>query len=132
MEFDPVLLPRRRAAMIERGFWPDRTINDDLDACLAQCPDQIALTAIRLEAGGTVRFTYRELANMADRIAVGLTRLGIGRNDIVGCQLPNWWQFTLVYLACSRIGASVAEVIESPLANRVTSWPIATSSTVSE
>ena len=20
-------------------------------------------------------------------------------------QLPNWWQFTLIYLACSRIGA---------------------------
>ena len=42
---------------------------------------------------------------MADRIAVGLSRLGVGRNDVVACQLPNWWQFTLVYLACSRIGA---------------------------
>jgi cyclohexanecarboxylate-CoA ligase len=42
---------------------------------------------------------------MADRIAVGLARLGVGRNDIVACQLPNWWQFTLTYLACSRIGA---------------------------
>jgi len=105
MEFDAVLLPRRRAAMIERGFWRDRTINDDLDACLASCPDKVALTAIRLEAGDTVRFTYRELARMADRVAVGLTRLGIRRNDIVGCQLPNWWQFTVVYLACSRIGA---------------------------
>jgi cyclohexanecarboxylate-CoA ligase len=31
---------------------------------------------------------------MADRIAVGLARLGVGRNDIVACQLPNWWQFT--------------------------------------
>src|SRR5574337_728941 len=51
------------------------------------------------------RFSYRELAQMADRIAVGLARLGVGRNDVVACQLPNWWQFTLVYLACSRIGA---------------------------
>ena len=42
---------------------------------------------------------------MADRIAVGLSRLGVGRNDVVACQLPNWWQFTLTYLACSRIGA---------------------------
>lgn len=24
---------------------------------------------------------------------------------MVSCQLPNWWEFTLLYLACSRIGA---------------------------
>jgi len=24
---------------------------------------------------------------------------------VVACQLPNWWQFTITYLACSRIGA---------------------------
>jgi cyclohexanecarboxylate-CoA ligase len=45
------------------------------------------------------------MAQMADRIAVGLARLGVGRGDVVACQLPNWWQFTLTYLACSRIGA---------------------------
>jgi cyclohexanecarboxylate-CoA ligase len=42
---------------------------------------------------------------MADRIAVGLARLGVGPNDVVAMQLPNWWQFSLLYLACSRIGA---------------------------
>ena len=26
---------------------------------------------------------------------------------MVACQLPNWWQFTLTYLACSRIGAVI-------------------------
>ena len=105
MEFDAVLLPGRRAGMIRQGLWHDRTINEYLDICIATCPDKVALTAYRLEAGDTIRFTYRELVRMADRIAIGLSRLGIGRNDIVGCQLPNWWQFTLIYLACSRIGA---------------------------
>lgn len=105
MEFDAVLLPPRRARMIAQGFWHDRTINDSLDACVAQCPDKLALTAVQVETGSVQRFTYRELARMADRIAVGLTRLGVGKNDIVACQLPNWWQFTLTYLACSRIGA---------------------------
>jgi len=105
MEFDAVLLPRRRAAMIAQGLWRGLTINDYLDICLTRCPDKTALTAYRLESGDTRRFTYQELATMADRIAIGLSRLGIGRNDIVACQLPNWWQFTLVYLACSRIGA---------------------------
>ena len=107
MQFDPVLLPPRRAESIAKGWWHDRTINDALDACLATCPDQLALTAVRSESGDVRRFTYRELARMADRIAVGLSRLGVGRDDVVAMQLPNWWQFTALYLACSRLGAVV-------------------------
>jgi cyclohexanecarboxylate-CoA ligase len=107
MEFDAVLLAPRRARMIAQGLWHDRTINAELDACVAACPDKLGLTAYRVEAGDEKRFTYRELARMADRIAVGLTRLGVQKNDVVACQLPNWWQFTLLYLACSRIGAVI-------------------------
>jgi cyclohexanecarboxylate-CoA ligase len=105
MEFDAVLLPPRRAESVARGHWRDRTINDDLDACVAHCPDKLALTAVRGPSGEVRRFAYRELATLADRIAVGLARLGVGRNDVVAMQLPNWPQFTLLYLACSRIGA---------------------------
>jgi cyclohexanecarboxylate-CoA ligase len=105
MDFDAVLLPARRARMVAGGFWHERTINDAMDECVAAFPEKPALTATRLEDGETRRFTYRELSAMADRIAVGLARLGVGRNDVVACQLPNWWQFTLTYLACSRIGA---------------------------
>jgi len=105
MEFDAVLLPARRARMLAQGLWHGRTINDDLDDCVRTHPDKLALVARQVESGAVARFTYRELARMADRIAVGLTRLGVGRNDVVACQLPNWWQFTLTYLACSRIGA---------------------------
>jgi len=105
MQFDAILLPPRRADSIAPGYWHDRTINEDLDACLAECPDKLALTAVRVEAGDVRRFTYREMATLADRIAVGLSRLGVGRNDVVAMQLPNWWHFSLLYLACSRIGA---------------------------
>jgi cyclohexanecarboxylate-CoA ligase len=105
MEFDAVLLPARRADSVARKFWRERTINDDLDACVAACPDKTALTAVRIESGATRRFTYRALAQMADRVAVGLSRLGVGKSDVVAMQLPNWWQFTALYLACSRIGA---------------------------
>lgn len=105
MEFDAILLPPRRAGSIAGGWWHDRTINDDLDACVAAYPDKLALTALRSETGELRRFTYRELAALANRIAVGLARLGVGRNDVVAMQLPNWWQFSLLYLACSRLGA---------------------------
>jgi cyclohexanecarboxylate-CoA ligase len=105
MDFDAVLLAPRRAGSVAKGFWRDRTINDDLDACLLACPDKIALTAVRGETGEARRLTYREMATLADRIAVGLARLGVGRNDVVAMQLPNDWRFTLLYLACARIGA---------------------------
>lgn len=107
MEFDAVLLGPRRAASIAAGQWFDRTLNDDLDACLAECPERLALTAVRVESGEVRRFTYREMGLMADRIAIGLTKLGVGRNDVVAMQLPNWWQFTLTALACARIGAVI-------------------------
>ena len=107
MDFDTVLLGARRADSIARGLWHDRTINDHLDACVAACPDKVALKAVSLDAAEVGSFSYRELATLADRIAVGLSRLGVGRNDVVAMQLPNWRQFSLLYLACSRIGAVV-------------------------
>jgi cyclohexanecarboxylate-CoA ligase len=105
MEFDAVLIAPRRAESIARGWWRERTINDELDACVAECSDKLALSATRVDDATTTRFTYREMATMAERIAVGLSRLGVARDDVVSLQLPNWWQFTLTYLACSRIGA---------------------------
>ncbi len=107
MEFDTVLLPSRRETSVAAGHWHDRTINDDLDACVAAWPDKLAMTAVQVESGAVRRFSYRELATLADRIAVGLSRLGVGPGDVVAMQLPNWWQFTLTYLACSRIGAVI-------------------------
>jgi len=105
MKFDPVLIGPRRAQSIAGGWWPDRTINDALDEAVAQSPEDLALTAVCADNGARTDFTWRELARMADRIAVGLARLGVRRDDVVSMQLPNCWQFSLLYLACSRIGA---------------------------
>jgi len=105
MEFDAVLLAPRRAQMVAQGYWPDRTINDALDACVAACPDKIALTAHQVDGGTTTRLTYRELARLVERVGIGLARLGVERADVVSVQLPNWWQFTVLFLACARIGA---------------------------
>jgi cyclohexanecarboxylate-CoA ligase len=107
MEFDAVLLAPRRQAAVAAGLWVDRTINDDLARCLQNCPDKVALTAVQVESNERRTFTYREMDLLASRIAIGLAKLGIGKNDIVSVQLPNWWQFTLTYLACSKIGAVI-------------------------
>jgi cyclohexanecarboxylate-CoA ligase len=50
MQFDAVLIPPRRAHSVAQGLWHDRTINDDLARCLAQCPDKVAVTAVQAEA----------------------------------------------------------------------------------
>ncbi len=54
-----------------------------------------------------MRLTYREMAAMADRIAVGLSRIGSVAMTSSPCNCRTWWQFTLTYLACSRIGAVI-------------------------
>ena len=117
MEFDATLLPPRRAESIAKGWWHDRTINDELDACVAAYPNKCALAAVRLDSGELRRLSYRQLAALADcvadRVAVGLARLGVGRNDVVALQLPNWWQFSALYLACSRIGAVINPLLHS-------------------
>ncbi len=107
MDFDTALIQTRRKDMIEKGFWHDNTINNYLDAVVASNPDKLALSAFSVESGDTINFTYSELVQMADRVAVGLAKLGISKYDVVACQLPNWWQFTVMYLACSRIGAVI-------------------------
>src|ERR1017187_3063512 len=83
MEFDAVLIAPRRAQSVAQGYWHDKTINDDIDACVIRCPDKMALTAVQAESGIVTRLTYRELAAMAERVAVGLVRMGVGHNDVV-------------------------------------------------
>ena len=107
MDFDAVLLAPRRAQMRAEGYWPDRTPNDALDACLTACPEKNALTAVQVDGGAVTRFSYRELATIADRIAVGLARLGVGPRDVVSAQLPNGWPLVALALACARIGAVI-------------------------
>ncbi|SCB17411.1 cyclohexanecarboxylate-CoA ligase [Cupriavidus alkaliphilus] len=111
MDFDAVLIAPRRAASVAAGHWQDRTINDYLAACVRDRPDATALTALSIEREDVTRFTWRELARMADRVAVGLSRLSIVAGDVVSCQLPNGWHLSVLYLACARLGAVLNPVM---------------------
>lgn len=104
MHFDADNIPIRRPDMIQAGQWRDRTINDALDEAVAAHPDRTAVTSVRLD-GPVTSLTYGELGAAADRVAAGLSALGVGSGDVVAAQLPNWWEFTVTYLACARIGA---------------------------
>ncbi len=105
MEFDAVLIEPRRAELEAAGYWLGKTADDYLDARLATTPDALALTSVCVGADTRRDLSWAELDLLANRAAIGLRDLGVGRNDVVSCQLPNSWQFVALALACSRIGA---------------------------
>ncbi|WP_104504038.1 cyclohexanecarboxylate-CoA ligase [Acinetobacter indicus] len=105
MDFDAVLLPPRREKMVQQGYWLNKTILQSLDEAVQQEPDKIALVSYKTESQSEQSFTYRQMLETANKISLGLKQLGVQKQDIVSCQLPNWWEFTLLYIACRRIGA---------------------------
>ena len=105
MDFDAVLLPPRKEKMLQQGYWLNTTILESLNQAVHQNPDKVALVSYKTEEQSEKIFTYREILHAAQKIALGLKNLGVQKQDIVSCQLPNWWEFTLLYIACRRIGA---------------------------
>ena len=105
MQFDTVLVPPRQRAMTEGGFWRNQTVSHFMAQALQNCPDKTAAVAYRSDVAQPIRLSYRALDQMADRIARGLVALGVGRSDVVSWQMPNWWEFIALALACARVGA---------------------------
>ena len=103
--FDPILTRKRVEAMNAGGFWPGKTAADYLDGCIAKMPDKTAVVDFNSMTNKATRLSYRDLGKIVERIAVGLAELGVEKGDVVSCQLPNWWQFTALHLACVRIDA---------------------------
>lgn len=88
-----------------RGVWADRVLTDYFDRWVADRPDDTAVISFRDEGATTTRLTWRELAQAVAAIARGLAACGVAKGDVVSFQLPNWWEFAAVHLACVRIGA---------------------------
>src|SRR6202165_1787626 len=89
----------------EAGYWLDKTVDQLLNEAMTRTPDKISIIADRADREQAFRLTYRELGNLVDRGASSLSRLGVGPRDLVTVQLPNWWEFVVTALACSKIGA---------------------------
>ncbi len=101
-----MILPQSRiAAMKDAGLWPDILLSDMLDKWVATQPDAIAITGFNSMRGCRESLSFRQLDLFSKRIALGLVHYGIGKGDMVSFQLPNWWEFVALHLACVRIGA---------------------------
>jgi len=105
--FEPILSDARRTDLIDRGLWINRLICDFLDQAAARDPTAIAIVEQRNGTHETLRMRYGELRDHSIRIAAALVALGVQRNDVVSIQLPNWWHFAAVHVACVRIGAVI-------------------------
>jgi cyclohexanecarboxylate-CoA ligase len=97
-------LPGDPAELRASGWWRDRTLVDDLLDHAAERPDKLAIVSHHAMAA-TETLTYAELATIVDRYAAVLLELGVRPGEAVSFQLPNWWQFAALHLACARIGA---------------------------
>jgi cyclohexanecarboxylate-CoA ligase len=99
------LSPERVVRETALGYWPNRVLTDYFDANLSRRPDATAFAAYRTDINAETRYNYKQLYDRVQGIAAGLLSLGVGRGDVVSFQLPNWWQFVAVHLACVRVGA---------------------------
>jgi len=97
--------PERVAQEAKAGFWPDKTILDYFDAATESRPDAQYLTAYRQDRQQAVSMTYAELSSRVTGIATGLVQIGVKHGDVISFQVPNWWQFVAIHLACVRVGA---------------------------
>ena len=86
-------------------WWAGLTFGDILDKAADVYPEKEAL----IDEDG--RFTYSQIRDQADRLAIGLYDLGIGPTDRVLLQLPNWHEFVVAYFALQKIGAVPAILI---------------------
>lgn len=104
MKFDAVLIEPRRARMEAEGLWHGKTLLDYFETCLAEKPDARGLTAIAVTDGSRRDLTYAEIDRLSWRAAEGLRRLGLVKDDVLACQLPNSWEFVVLYIACRKLG----------------------------
>ena len=95
----------RGPAMRAQGFWRDETLLNHLARAVARSPDKTAIVACRSDIGTETRLSYAQIDNLSIRLAAALHARGIGRGDVVSFQLPNWWEFSILHLACLKLGA---------------------------
>ena len=91
--------PNRAAAYRAAGYWIGRTVESLLRHAATSWPDRVAVV------DDTGSHTYRELDELADQAAGGLSALGIQRADRVLLQLPNSRRFAVALFGLLRAGA---------------------------
>ena len=85
----------------------DRPLGTFIETYAETIPDSSAIRYFERD------ISYRELNELANRLANALVGLGLGRSDVVGLYMPNVPQFAIAVVALSKIGAVATGI--SPL-----------------
>jgi 2,3-dihydroxybenzoate-AMP ligase len=83
----------------ERGYWQDKSLAAEFAVVFQEYKDRVALI------DGEHRFTYRQIDEASDNLALNLLELGLQPLDRVVPTLPNLAEFVLLYFALQKIGA---------------------------
>lgn len=99
---------QRRAAYRQQGLWGDASLADYWQQTARAMPDKIAVVD---NHGAT--YTYSALDHAASCLANWMLAKGIESGDRIAFQLPGWCEFTVIYLACLKIGAVSVSLLPS-------------------
>ncbi|HAW3722891.1 TPA: medium-chain fatty-acid--CoA ligase [Escherichia coli] len=99
---------QRRAAYRQQGLWGDASLADYWQQTARAMPDKIAV----VDNHGA-SYTYSALDHAANCLASWLLANGIESGDRIAFQLPGWCEFTVIYLACLKIGAVSVPLLPS-------------------
>ncbi|EFB2605320.1 medium-chain fatty-acid--CoA ligase [Escherichia coli] len=99
---------QRRAAYRQQGLWGDASLADYWQQTARAMPDKIAV----VDNHGA-SYTYSALDHAASCLANWMLAKGIESGDRIAFQLPGWCEFTVVYLACLKIGAVSVPLLPS-------------------
>jgi cyclohexanecarboxylate-CoA ligase len=98
---ETTLTDARTRAMTAAGLWRNESLLTYLDRWVRTRPDKTALV------DGRGRLSWGELARAADRVAHGLRSHGVEPGRVISCQMPNWSEAIVVFLAALRLGAVI-------------------------
>ncbi|MGB0384594.1 MAG: class I adenylate-forming enzyme family protein [Ardenticatenaceae bacterium] len=94
------------------GWWGSDTIIDLWERQVEARGDGLAvadpLNRVSFTGGTPQRWSYAEMDAQASRLAAVLVAHGVGKDDVLGVQLPNIGELVMVYVAAARIGAIVS------------------------
>ncbi|HCK1039459.1 TPA: medium-chain fatty-acid--CoA ligase [Escherichia coli] len=99
---------QRRAAYRQQGLWGDASLADYWQQTARAMPDKIAV----VDNHGA-SYTYSALDHAASCLANWMLEKGIESGDRIAFQLPGWCEFTVIYLACLKIGAVSVPLLPS-------------------
>ncbi|UWU06148.1 medium-chain fatty-acid--CoA ligase [Escherichia coli] len=99
---------QRRAAYRQQGLWGDASLADYWQQTARAMPDKIAV----VDNHGA-SYTYSALDHAASCLANWMLAKGIESDDRIAFQLPGWCEFTVIYLACLKIGAVSVPLLPS-------------------